>query len=95
MFFNEIAMVPTHRNLLHEFSHTEVAAYSNPTEKQAIVTFLDSNADQYTKDMNKNIECINVDLSQDNFFKSSFTGTSSRSTWRITRVFTRVWRDEI
>jgi glucose/mannose-6-phosphate isomerase len=89
MFFNEIAMVPTHRNLLHEFSHTEVAAYSNPSEKQAIITFLDSNADQYTKDkvktleglfgskdvpQNKNIEFINIDLNQDNFFKKFFYG---------------------
>lgn len=89
MFFNEIAMVPTHRNLLHEFSHTEVAAYSNPTEKQAIVTFLDSNADDYTKNkvqtleglfgskkvpQNKNIEFVNIDLNQDKFFKNFFFG---------------------
>ncbi|KAI1039452.1 hypothetical protein LB505_002588 [Fusarium chuoi] len=89
MFFNEIAMVPTHRNLLHEFSHTEVAAYSNSSEKQAIITFLDSNADQYTKEkvktleglfgskdipQNKNIEFINIDLNQENFFKKFFYG---------------------
>ncbi|KAJ5202174.1 bifunctional phosphoglucose phosphomannose isomerase [Penicillium cf. viridicatum] len=89
MFFNEIAMVPTHRNLLHEFSHTEVATYSDPTEKQAIITFLDSNADDYTKGkvktleglfgsksvpQNKNIEFINIDLNQDNFFRKFFFG---------------------
>jgi len=89
MFFNEIAMVPTHRNLLHEFSHTEVAAYSDPANKQAIITFLDSNADDYTKSkvktleglfggkdvpQNRNIEFVNIDLNQDNFFKKFFFG---------------------
>jgi len=49
MFFNEIAMVPTHRNLLHEFTHTEVAAYSDPSRKQAVITFLDSDVDDYTR----------------------------------------------
>uniref|UniRef100_A0A0D2XG28 Bifunctional glucose-6-phosphate/mannose-6-phosphate isomerase C-terminal domain-containing protein n=1 Tax=Fusarium oxysporum (strain Fo5176) TaxID=660025 RepID=A0A0D2XG28_FUSOF len=61
MFFNEIAMVPTHRNLLHEFSHTEVAAYSNPSENKDIP-------------QNKNIEFINIDLNQDNFFRKFFYG---------------------
>ena len=89
MFFNEIAMVPTHRNLLHEFSHTEVAAYSDPANKQAIVTFCDSNADDYTRKkiqtldglfggkevpQNRNIEFVNIDLDQDNFFKKFFFG---------------------
>ena len=89
MFFNEIAMVPTHRNLLHEFSHTEVAAYSDPASKQAIVTFCDSNADDYTRNkiqtleglfggkavpQNRNIEFVNIDLDQDNFFKKFFFG---------------------
>ncbi|KAJ5484337.1 hypothetical protein N7453_012291 [Penicillium expansum] len=87
MFFNEIAMVPTHRNLLHEFSHTEVAAYSDPANKQAIVTFCDSNADEYTRNkiqtleglfgskevpQNCNIEFVQIDLDQDNFFKKFF-----------------------
>jgi glucose/mannose-6-phosphate isomerase len=87
MFFNEIAMVPTHRNLLHEFSHTEVAAYSDPAEKQAIVTFCDSNADAYTQNkietlkglfgskevtQNSNIEFVNIDINQDGFFKKFF-----------------------
>jgi glucose/mannose-6-phosphate isomerase len=89
MFFNEIAMVPTHRNLLHEFSHTEVAAYSHPGNKQAIITFQDSNADDYTRDkiktleglfgdksvpQNSNIEFVNIDLDQENFFKKFFFG---------------------
>ncbi|MFI5661928.1 SIS domain-containing protein [Streptomyces sp. NPDC051684] len=89
MFFNEIAMVPTHRNLLHEFSHTEVAAYSDPGNKQAIITFLDSSADDYTRDkvktleglfgdksvpQNGNIEFINIDLDQETFFKKFFFG---------------------
>jgi glucose/mannose-6-phosphate isomerase len=88
MFFNEIAMVPSHRNLLHEFSHTEVAAYSNPSEKQAIVVFLDSEDDEYTKSkvatlhklfgdksipQNKNIEIVQIDIDQDGFFKKFYT----------------------
>ncbi len=84
MFFNEIAMVPTHRNLLHEFTHTEVAAYSDPSRKQAIITFLDSAADDYTRakvatlaqlfddksvPQNENVEFINIDIDQEGFFK--------------------------
>lgn len=87
MFFNEIAMVPSHRNLLHEFSHTEVAAYSNPTEKQAIVTLSDSDDDEYTRSkvatlaslfgdkripQNKNIELVNIELNQGSFFRKFF-----------------------
>ncbi len=87
MFFNEIAMVPSHRNLLHEFSHTEVAAYSNPEQKQAIVTFLDSDDDTYTQGkvdtlgklfgdktipQNKNIEFVRIDLNQETFFKKIY-----------------------
>jgi glucose/mannose-6-phosphate isomerase len=89
MFFNEIAMVPTHRNLLHEFSHTEVATYSNPTEKQSIVVFRDAQSDDYTRNkidtmaglfgdkavpQNRNIEFVVVDLDQDDFFKKFFFG---------------------
>lgn len=89
MFFNEIAMVPTHRNLLHEFSHTEVAAYSNPTEKQAIVILSDASADDYTKAKvrtlhelfgdkgsmgNRNIEIVEVHLDQDDFLKKFYYG---------------------
>jgi len=89
MFLNEIAMVPTHRNLLHEFSHTEVAAYSDPANKQAIITFCDSNADDYTRNkiqtlqglfggkdvpQNRNIEFVNIDLDQNNFFNKFFFG---------------------
>lgn len=87
MFFNEIAMVPSHRNLLHEFTHTEVAAYSNPSAKQAIVTFCDVDDDAYTKEkiatlarlfgdkgvaQNQNIEFVNIDLDQRNFFEKFF-----------------------
>ncbi|MDP9615998.1 SIS domain-containing protein [Streptomyces demainii] len=89
MFFNEIAMVPTHRNLLHEFSHTEVAAYSDPSAKQAMVVFRDANADDYTRNkiqtleklfgdksvpQNRNIEFVTIDLDQENFFKKFFFG---------------------
>lgn len=87
MFFNEIAMVPTHRNLLHEFSHTEVAAYSNPTEKQAIIVLSDSDDDDYTKNkvatlkklfadksipQNKNIEFFDIHLDQKDFFQKFY-----------------------
>jgi len=89
MFFNEIAMVPTHRNLLHEFSHTEVAAYSDPTAKQAIVVFRDSNADDYTLSkietmeklfgdrnvpQNENIEFVVIELDQGTFLRKFFFG---------------------
>jgi glucose/mannose-6-phosphate isomerase len=87
MFFNEIAMVPTHRNLLHEFSHTEVAAYSNPTEKQAIIVLSDDDDDDYTKNkiatlkklfadkaipQNKNIEFFDIHLDQKDFFQKFY-----------------------
>jgi len=87
MFFNEIAMVPSHRNMLHEYSHTEVAAYSDPNQKQAIVMLLDSDDDDYTKrkvetieklfgdpdvKQNKNISVWRVDLDQDTFFKKFY-----------------------
>jgi glucose/mannose-6-phosphate isomerase len=87
MFFNEIAMVPTHRNLLHEFSHTEVAAYSEPANKQAIVVFRDADDDDYTQEKigrlselfgdktvapNHNIEIITIDLDQNGFFQKLF-----------------------
>lgn len=89
MFFNEIAMVPTHRNLLHEFSHTEVAAYSDPSSKQAIIVFRDSEADAYTQEkistleglfgdksvpQNRNIEFAVIDLDQAGFFKKFYFG---------------------
>lgn len=87
MFFNEIAMVPSHRNLLHEFSHTEVAAYSNPGQKQTIVVFLDADDDEYTHEkvatlkklfgdksipQNENIEFVQVDLDQKDFFQKFY-----------------------
>lgn len=87
MFFNEIAMIPSHRNLLHEFSHTEVAAYSDPRQKQTIVVLLDSADDDYTKNkvatlkklfgdksiaQNQNIEFLQIDLDQENFFRKFY-----------------------
>ena len=89
MFFNEIAMVPTHPNLLHEFSHTEVATYSDLTEKQAIVILSDTAADDDTKakiqtlhdlfgdksvEANRNIEIVEVNLDQDDFLKKFYFG---------------------
>lgn len=87
MFFNEIAMVPSHRNMLHEYSHTEVAAYSDPRQKQSIVILLDVDDDDYTKNkvatleklfgdcevpQNRNISIWRVDLDQDSFFKKFY-----------------------
>jgi glucose/mannose-6-phosphate isomerase len=84
MFLNEIAMVPTSRNLLHEFTHTEVAAYSSPSRKQAVIAFLDSASDDYTRakvatlaqllgdksvPQNENIEFVTIDIDQDGFLK--------------------------
>ena len=89
MFFNEIAMVPTSRNLLHEFSHTEVAAYSDPGDKQSLVVFRDADSDEYTHEkirtleklfgdkgvaQNRNIEFVVIDLDQGNFFDKFFFG---------------------
>jgi glucose/mannose-6-phosphate isomerase len=87
MFFNEIAMVPAHRNLLHEFSHTEVAAFSSPKNKLAMVVFNDIDEDAYTRakidifkrvlgdksqPKNKQIELVVIDLDQKNFFQKFF-----------------------
>jgi glucose/mannose-6-phosphate isomerase len=87
MFFNEIAMVPAHRNLLHEFTHTEVAAFSSPKSKLSVMVFSDSDDDDYTKNkveilkqvfgdksvpQNKKIEFIDVHLNQKNFFQKFF-----------------------
>lgn len=88
MFFNEIAMVPAHRNLLHEFTHTEVAAFSSPKSKLSIVIFSDvDDDDEYTRDkveilshvfdnkkvpQNKKIEFVNIKLNQKNFFQKFF-----------------------
>jgi len=87
MFFNEIAMVPTHRNLLHEFSHTEVAAYSSPGQRQAIIVLSDAEDDDYTKNkvatlkklfadrsvaQNRNIEFFDLHLDQENFFQKFY-----------------------
>jgi len=87
MFFNEIAMVPAHRNLLHEFTHTEVAAFSSPKSKLSIVVFSDVDDDEYTKEkvailskvfdnkkvaQNKQIEFVNINLDQKNFFQKFF-----------------------
>lgn len=87
MFFNEIAMVPAHRNLLHEFTHTEVAAFSEPRNKLAIVTFRDSDEDRYTwekvdilaevlgdktVERNEKIEFVNIELDQKDFFQKFF-----------------------
>ncbi len=87
MFFNEIAMAQAHRHLLHEWSHTEVAAFSNPKNKLALVTFRDCDDDVYSKEkidvleklfadksipQNKNIEFFNIELDQNNFIEKYF-----------------------
>lgn len=87
MFFNEIAMVPVHRNLLHEFTHTEVAAFSNPKNKLSVVTLRDSDDDMYSRDkvdilakmlgdksvaQNQSIEFVNIELDKKNFFHNFF-----------------------
>jgi len=84
MFFNEIAMVPAHRNLLHEWSHTEVAAFSNPIHKLSIMTFSDVDDDQYSLEkidilkglfgdksivQNRNIEFFDLRLDQNSFME--------------------------
>jgi glucose/mannose-6-phosphate isomerase len=61
MFFNEIAMVPAHRHQLHEWSHTEVAAFSDPHQPMAIIVFIDPDDDAYSREKVATMECIFAD----------------------------------
>jgi glucose/mannose-6-phosphate isomerase len=41
MHFREIAFAPTHRSLIHEFTHSEIASCANPKVPQAVILFQD------------------------------------------------------
>ncbi|HSW47718.1 MAG TPA: SIS domain-containing protein [Candidatus Saccharimonadales bacterium] len=88
MHFNEMSMAPAHRNFFHEFTHSEVAVFTNPKNKLAIVIFRDAEEDEYTNEkidnlvsiltdkntaQNKNIELIEIHLNQANFFEKFFS----------------------
>lgn len=80
MHFNEIAMVPAHRNFLHEFAHSEVATLTSG--RQAILIFKgeeDGLAEEkigklsdFAKE-NKNAEVVVIDLGKGDFFKQFFS----------------------
>ena len=55
MHFNELALVPAHRNSFHEFTHCEVAVFAAPKAKIAMVILEDKQDDQYTKNKIKNL----------------------------------------
>ncbi|MFA6424369.1 MAG: SIS domain-containing protein [Candidatus Magasanikbacteria bacterium] len=87
MHFNEMAMVPAHRNYFHEFGHSEVAVLTDPKLLQAILLFEDKNEDKYTQKkmdnlvkilsekipQNSNIVIEKIKIDQNNFFKQFFS----------------------
>jgi glucose/mannose-6-phosphate isomerase len=89
MFFNEIAMVPAHRHQLHEWSHTEVAAFSDPNQPVAVIVFIDSDDDAYSREkvatmervftdkaasQNRHVKFMKVVLDQDDFCQKYLFG---------------------
>lgn len=56
MHFNEISMVPSHANYIHEFSHSEVATLSDPSIKHAVLVFREETEDGYTTNKISNIQ---------------------------------------
>ncbi len=88
MHFNEMSMAPAHRNFFHEFTHSEVAVFTDPKNKLAIVIFRDADEDNYANEkinrlvkiftdkkakQNKNIELVEIKLDQKNFFQKFFS----------------------
>ncbi|MBS0626381.1 MAG: hypothetical protein JSS32_10055 [Verrucomicrobia bacterium] len=88
MHFNEMAMVPAHRNYFHEFTHSEVAVFSDPPRPLAIVLFRDSDNDPYIQAkmdrfiqlmtdkkvrQNMNITLVELKLDQGNFLNKFFS----------------------
>lgn len=88
MHFNEMAMVPAHRNYFHEFTHSEVAVFSDPLHILSVVMFRDIDSDQYkqekmtrftniisdkTVNQNKNISIHELILDKGNFFGNFFS----------------------
>lgn len=87
MHFNEMAMASAHRNFFNEFTHSEIAALSNPSSPKAVVLFEDADEDEYTKTkmanakalltsdvpQNVNITCLSIGLQGDTFLKKLFS----------------------
>lgn len=87
MHINEMAMVPIHRNYFHEFGHSEVAVFSNPTQRLAILNFRDVDDDEYTLGkmnrlreqltngdiQNKNIQFTEIVIEGKGFFEKFFS----------------------
>ncbi len=88
MHVNEMAMVPAHRNYFHEFTHSEVAVFSDPKEKLGIVLLKDPGKDEYMRKkmerfsrlmtdeqvrQNDQIELVEIELNQTNFFEKFFS----------------------
>jgi glucose/mannose-6-phosphate isomerase len=87
MHINEMAMAPAHRNLIHEFIHSEVAILTDPKSKQALLIFRDKNEDNYTRNkidnlikiltekvpQNKNITVQEIKINQKDFFQQFFS----------------------
>lgn len=88
MHLNEMAMVPSHRNYFHEFTHSEVAVFTDPKKPLGIILFRDHNEDAYTRTKmknvvsilsarhreNKHIEIAEVQLNQKTFINNFFQG---------------------
>ncbi|MFN8771052.1 MAG: SIS domain-containing protein [Neisseriaceae bacterium] len=88
MHFNEMAMVPAHRNYFHEFTHSEVAVFSDPSHILSIVMFRDIDNDRYNQEkmtsfasiisektvkQNKNISIHEIILDKSNFSENLFS----------------------
>ncbi len=88
MHLNEIAMVPAHRNYIHEFWHSEIASLTDPKIKHSLLIFSDNEYDDdYTRQKikvlidlfsqdikeNKNISVNLIEMNQNNFLKKFFS----------------------
>lgn len=86
MHFQELAMIPAHRNYFNEFTHCEVAIFTQPKIKLAAAIFVDKKTDFYTKNkienlikvlnadkkQNKNIELLVIKMEQRDFLAQFF-----------------------
>ncbi|QMU69981.1 SIS domain-containing protein [Streptacidiphilus sp. P02-A3a] len=65
MHFNEMAMAPATRNYFHEFCHSEVATFSDPTRRHSVLLFADGEEDEYTqKKMDNLVRLLSADIPQ-------------------------------
>lgn len=87
MHLNEIAMVPAHKNYIHEFGHSEIGILNNPSRSQALWIFKSEEEDSYTEKKlarlkqsltknipeNQNIFHHTTFVGGDNFFQQFFS----------------------